>query len=232
MGVGSTLPLNSLGSVEKALSYPISGTELDIRMTADEVLIAFHDNELARVTDCRGLVSELNLKDLKDCANSTWLQDESIRQLDQILSKDWPKGTIFSLDLKSDSDIETERTRTFEANIAEVISDYPDYKFYLESSSARLLNNIKALGANAGLFLYAYNGSSDANLALVNDLTGISINMESISQDEIAVAQNLGLQVIIWGTGSVFSNKDALAMKADIIQTDDIPSMVRLLDLE
>ncbi len=232
MGVGSTLPLNSLGSVEKALSFPISGTELDIRMTADEVLIAFHDNDLTHVTDCSGLVSELNLIDLKDCANSTWLQAEPIRQLDQILSKGWPKGTIFSLDLKSDADIETERARTFEANIAEAIADYPEFKFYLESPNARLLHNMKELGAKADLFLLAQDGSGDANLALVNELTGISINMELISQDELAVAQDLGLQVMIWGTGSVFSNKDALAMKAAIIQTDDIPSMVRLLGLE
>ena len=54
MGVSSAIPINSKSSIEKALSYPIQGTELDVRMTADEVLIAFHDNALANNTSCNG----------------------------------------------------------------------------------------------------------------------------------------------------------------------------------
>ena len=230
MGISSVHPLNSVSSITEALSYPIHGTELDVRMTKDEVLVAFHDGDLSKATNCTGLISETELINLKDCKNATWKNAEPIAQLDKILSLYWPAKTVFSLDLKFDSDIKSSRGEVYQTAIAEVISDYPEFRFLIESQNIEILRKVKTLEPKAEVFYYAHNGESDVKKAVENDLDGISINRELISEEEIKLAQNAGLQVMLWGTGSVFSNRETLEMGSDIIQTDDIGTMVKLLD--
>ena len=232
MGVASALPLNSLISIESALSFPIQGTELDVRMTSDEVLLAFHDEDLSMHTDCNGLVSETNLKDLRDCLNSTWRKNEPIVQLDHILSQDWKPGTLFSLDLKTESKMQPKRSTVFAESIVELVSDHKAFRFLIESENMELLKNLKLHGINVELFYYAKNWNQDFSLALKNGLDGISINMDLISQQDLAQAKSKDMKVMLWGTGSVWSNRAALKMGADIIQTDDVSSMVCLMGLE
>ncbi len=46
--------------------------EMDIRMSQDEHLVLFHDEDLARTTNCQGKVVEKPLADLKQCDNAFW----------------------------------------------------------------------------------------------------------------------------------------------------------------
>lgn len=229
MGVNALEPLNSLASIKDAVSYPIDGTEIDLRMTADEVLIALHDDQLKTTTDCEGFVSKSTLIDLKDCQNKTWFQSKPISQLDAILSSDLPEGTTFSLDLKTDSEDGSERSQTFISEIASTISDYPEFYFLIESQSLWLLSQLKTYETGAELFYYAHEPEKAIELAREHQLNGISINMKLITKNQVTLAQSEGLGVMIWGTGTVWSNRKALDLGADVVQTDGIRSMVSLL---
>lgn len=230
MGVQSSYPLNSSGSINKALGYPIAGTEIDVKFSSDGELIAFHDSKLELSSNCNGTVATSLSKDLLECNYESFFHSENICSLNSILESDYPDGTIFSLDLKPDEQIKGDLMLDFHKSLIETINAFPQYQFLLESQSIELLTNIKLHNPNATFFFYGHEPNEAIQLALDKSLDGVSINMENVSKADIKSAQSKGIQIMIWGCGSVISNRDALELEADIVQTDAIPSMVRILD--
>jgi glycerophosphoryl diester phosphodiesterase len=64
-GAAGLAPENTLGGIEKALSYSVDMVEIDVRPCADGTLVVFHDDELKRVTGRPGRVSTSTLADLR-----------------------------------------------------------------------------------------------------------------------------------------------------------------------
>ena len=58
-GGASNQPENTLSAFAHAVSLGYRYVETDVHVTADGVLIAFHDDVLDRVTDRTGVISEL-----------------------------------------------------------------------------------------------------------------------------------------------------------------------------
>lgn len=58
-GGAAAAPENSLAAFAHAVALGYRYAETDVHLTADGVLVAFHDHELDRLTDGRGVVAEL-----------------------------------------------------------------------------------------------------------------------------------------------------------------------------
>lgn len=56
-------PENSLPAFDNAAAHGFA-IELDVRLTADNRIVVFHDEKLSRMTDCDGYVSNLKIEDL------------------------------------------------------------------------------------------------------------------------------------------------------------------------
>ena len=229
MGVQSSFPLNSLKSVSKALSYQVAGTELDVKISADGTLIAFHDSELSENTSCNGCVAASTASDLIQCQYTSLFHSEDIATVRSILNLNHPNGTVFSLDLKPDSLTISKTEIGFGMELVRLAQEYPQYDFFIESQDAEFLASLKMENARAKFFYYGHDSETARQTVKKFDLDGISINMDNISESEIRSVQNQGFKVMIWGCGSVLSNRQALEMQPDIIQTDAIPSMMRIL---
>jgi glycerophosphoryl diester phosphodiesterase len=229
MGVRSQITLDSKHSIEKALAFPIEGTEIDVRMTLDNVLIAYHDEDLPNLSGCPGFVWEKTYSSIYDCSHGAFHKAEPVDALDTLLSFPWKDGTIFSLDLKLEPEMDSLRLAMFQSQIIKLIEQLPQFKFLIESQELEILVDMKRAGVNAELFLYAQEAVSAISSVKENQLDGISINGEIITKEQIREAQQSNMKVMIWGTGSVFSNREYLGMEADIIQTDGIKSMVTIL---
>ena len=65
MGITSLYPINSFESIQSCLSIGSDGTELDVQMTKDSVLVAFHDKELSTLTHLTGSVNDYKWEELK-----------------------------------------------------------------------------------------------------------------------------------------------------------------------
>jgi glycerophosphoryl diester phosphodiesterase len=61
-------PANTLAAFDAALLMGADAVEMDVRRTRDGVLVLMHDSELARTTDCSGVVEETPWADLEACA--------------------------------------------------------------------------------------------------------------------------------------------------------------------
>jgi len=230
MGVRSIYPLNSVRSVSKALSYNVSGTEVDVKMTVDSILVAFHDADLNRHTDCSGSIATKAYTELSDCRNSSWLLSDPIVALDILLAKNWAKGTLFSLDVKPDNELYPNGKPVFIDQLSKTVKAFPQYKFLIESGDIELLKDIKRVLPTTKFFYYAHNTDTDVQIAKDNGLNGISINMSLVNSIDIEEVKRSGLEIMLWGSGSVFSNRKALEHQPDYIQTDDLSSMMKILE--
>src|ERR1700741_3054428 len=60
MGSRSVYPANTLQSFEACLDKGADGTEMDIQVTKDGVLVIYHNDDLSSATACGGVVRDLN----------------------------------------------------------------------------------------------------------------------------------------------------------------------------
>ncbi len=229
MGVRSIYPLNSVRSVSEALSYNVSGTEVDVKMTVDSILVAFHDADLDQHTDCNGSIATKAYAELSDCRNRSWLLSDPIVGLDILLAKNWTKGTLFSLDVKPDNELYPNEKSVFIGQLSKTVKAFPQYKFLIESGDIELLKDIRLALPTTKIFYYAHNTDLDVQIAKDNGLNGISINMSLVNSIDIKELKRSGLEIMLWGSGSVFSNRKALEHQPDYIQTDDLSSMMKIL---
>ena len=66
MGIGQVYPINSFESILNCLNLGADGTELDVQMTKDSVLVAFHDRSLEHSTNISGQIFNKTWGEIKD----------------------------------------------------------------------------------------------------------------------------------------------------------------------
>lgn len=68
-------PENTLESIQTAADMGIEWVELDVKLTADDVPIIFHDDTLDRTTNGSGKVAETSWADIKELDAGSWFAD-------------------------------------------------------------------------------------------------------------------------------------------------------------
>ena len=229
MGIQSIYPLNSAKSTKTAMKSGANGVELDVRMTKDGVLIAFHDSELKRASTCEGILEETLFSDIKNCESMTWLKSEPIESLPALLDLEVLQNATLSLDLKLSENYSDEDLQTLKSGLINLISDNSDKHFLLESTNRQLLDSLVPTKGNAEILLNHSNADEAIEISLSAGYDGIIVEDDKINSEQVISAHDKGLIVAVWGVGSVFDNREALLLNPDIIQTDDLRSMRRLL---
>lgn len=100
-------PDNSLAGIRHAISLGVEMVEMDIRKTADGVLVLMHDDYLDRTTTCKGRVAAIRFEALSSCRlvieNSGRVTDEPVPSLEQALLATRDQ-VLVNIDNKLDSD--------------------------------------------------------------------------------------------------------------------------------
>jgi len=76
-GASADVAEHTLYAYEKALRDGADGLECDVRLTADGHLVCVHDRTVDRTSNGSGVVSTLELQQLKDLDFGSWSQDSS-----------------------------------------------------------------------------------------------------------------------------------------------------------
>ena len=94
-------PENTMPAFEHAVSLGYRYVETDVHVTADGILVAFHDDHLDRVTDATGAIAELPWREVAPPGSTA---SEPIPLLEDILGS-WPELRV-NIDPKHDGSVE------------------------------------------------------------------------------------------------------------------------------
>lgn len=233
MGTMYKMPGNTYQSIAPAVAIGLDGCEIDIQLTKDTVLVLFHDHLLNPSTTCTGRIYESDWTDIKQCKYYAWENGIFINSVDDLFNK-LPGLTnlYFSFDCsKVDKDVadydlyENQYLRAIKRLCDKHnMSDH----IFLEGDGAFLLK-AQSMGLTNKLFYYSYLDYDAINSASANHFFGISTCMDWMMVPADS-AHAKGLYVMVWSPNNVNQNKDVLKAKADIIQTDDPISILKLLN--
>ncbi len=235
MGISNLYPSNSAESILNCLYLGATGTEIDIQMTSDGVLVLFHDEELGGSTNLEGLIHEHTWDEIKD-----GVYDEipysayKIIRFDDFLELTHNHSDyIFTLDTK----LYTESTDYysyidgFSDAIVDVFNEFNLHNHvYVESQSTVFLELLQDKASNIDLYIYPQTFEEGLADAIEFNLKGITISTNEINKEQVKEAHDLGFFVTIWGVISKEENIEAIHKNPDMIQTDKIEYLVELLE--
>lgn len=228
MGVGKAqYPLDSYEGIQKALSMGADGSEIDIQLTKDSVLVCFHDHYLEDATLETG---EIYTKYWDEIKNSVYKGDPYATY--KIFSLDWmfsvTNDTIhkFTFDIKFTNPDQSAASRDiFQRALIRLIEKYHLAKnVTIESPSVDFLTSFKLKKPGYNLFIYT---DFDSALQTAKDLglKGLTVKADEVTADQVSEAHKAGIMVAVFST--THRNHDEVIKKnVDIIQTDDLEDLL------
>lgn len=166
----------------KNASY-VDGVLIDIRLTLDNEIVVFKDDDLSKNTLSKGFVSKTNYYDLKKVKLPSKIHKYYISTLDEVLRKyQSNKFIILNLhDSLNKNELLVDKT-------IGLLNNYPNYNFYLETSSIDILGYLieKANGYKIGPRVMEYPISCTNNISFC-DISGNNINENVNSYREVLV---------------------------------------------
>jgi glycerophosphoryl diester phosphodiesterase len=234
MGPSNTYPMDSYESLMACLNLGADGTEFDVQLTRDSVLVLYHDQDLSNTTTMKGCINSLSWPEVKAARyNQTHYLNYSIISLDEFFSHITnPDRYTFTFDCK----LYTENTNTisfYRSYIDAVIRIVHHYglenNVYIESQDANFLALFKKKDPASKLFIYPSSFESGLEVAKSVGLYGITISTRAITKEQLKIAHDHNLWVTLWNTHTEDDNKEAIRKNPDCIQTDKLKNLVKLL---
>ena len=232
MGEGNNYPINSQESILKCLNLGATGCEIDIQMTKDCVLVAFHDEQLNGYTNNTGRVYDLTWNEIRNTTYSGPLYSKyKVVPLVAIFDEiDTPQQYTYFFDCKNfDQDISAVYVNTFNNALLSLINQYSiSNNVNLEFKKTEFFNDMQQKRPDLKLFV-----NSDFNqgieIAEQWGLTGISINSKNITFDQVSAAHEHGIMIASWGVDSKEKNLENIKKNVDFIQTDRLKHLIKIL---
>jgi glycerophosphoryl diester phosphodiesterase len=234
MGVGNTYPMDSYESIIKCLNLGMDGSEFDVQMTKDSILVLFHDMDFSERTNLKGTANSLNWNEIKTARyTQTLYLDYSIISMEQLFSNiENLQKYKFTFDCKMDANI-TNSNKSYDEFIDAIVKIAQKYKLedniYIEAENVGFLKRFKNKKPDYKLFIYPSSFESGLNTALSLNLSGITISTRDITKEQIKTAHYNNLWVAIWNTHTNDDNIDAIKKNPDFIQTDNVKNLVKHL---
>ncbi len=236
MGMKSKYPMNSLESIKKCLSLGSNGSEFDVQLTKDSVLVAFHNEKLNENTNKNGFVNSMNWEDLKNtdyCKKR--FKNYSLVSINEIFDN-IPnyKQIYFSFDCKlyPDEDNRNLYVHQFANAIIKIIDKYESHSTcFIETQSAELIELLqKKSSKKLKLFYLTHDYNSGFEVAKRLNCFGISISTDKINNNQIEEAHANNLYIALWDVRTQSDNKSAIKKNPDVIQSDEIKDLVKELN--
>ncbi len=208
-GAAGYVPENTLLSFQTAIDIGCDRAELDVRLSKDDEVVVFHDEEVSRVTDGTGFVHELSLTELKKLNLS---DNQKIPTLQEAI--DLCRGKI-------DLQIELKAQRTPQL-VTKILlkNNFVEYAI-VTSFNSELLQEIKAMNPElkVGLLFREYSeeiwGLAEA---IPLDIIGPRGNI--VTDEIVNAARKLGKSVYAYHVNDKKIGDRLIALGVDEIGTD------------
>lgn len=234
MGISSAYPINTFESIMSCLNLGTDGSEIDVQMTKDSVLVAFHDSDLTEKTNLTGSVSKYTFAELQEgYYDEMPYKSYAIVSLEQIFSNiDDFSALKFTFDCKLYNAEPTNDAYigTFANAIVKIAQKYNiQRKLLIESNDKNFLILLSAKNEKFKLFIYPQTFEEGLETATELNLYGITISNEGITTEQLTEAHDKGFRVAVWNVQTENENIDAIRKNPDFIQTDKVKHLVETM---
>jgi glycerophosphoryl diester phosphodiesterase len=208
-GYRARFPENTISSIEGAISCGATAVELDVRATADGVLVLSHDSNLERVSGNPIEVSEVTLEELR----AVRFSGERIATLSEAASA--VKGRV-SLDL----DI---KIADYAEQMVQTMSTNGDLDRTLFTSfSPDVVSEVKLVSSNCRTGIIEQGAFEDALEAAVElKVESFLPEVADVSRDRVRGAREAGMTVIPWSVDDPAAAVALFDEGVDGVITDD-----------
>jgi glycerophosphoryl diester phosphodiesterase len=226
MGMAASAPMNSEASLSEAMAIGTDGVELDVHLSRDGVLVAYHAQDLAEETRCAGLINSMEWSGLRTCTvEGRDGREHPLIRPDALLPAlaNHHPDAAFTLDVKlfAADDWWTYLEAFSDAVAALEAIPVLKGRVVVECQVTEFLDLVRRKAPGVPVFLYTSDPAAALDQAANSGYTGITVRYDRITPDEVKTAQHKGLQVCLFGAGGRWSHRNALGKGPDRLQTDD-----------
>ena len=213
---------NSLASLRKAAEAKVYGSEFDVQMTADGIVVVNHDNTIGSTTISRATYEQIKESKLKNGETLPTLQAylEEGRKL---------KDLQLILEIKKNKNKEHEAQAV--KTIVKMVKDMGMEKQteYISFSLNVCEQLVKA--TNGASEIFYINGDLSPQEAKAKGFTGIDYNFKVFDQhpEWVEEAHRCGLKVNAWATNKEEDLKRMRDLGVDFVTTDHPVEAIRLM---
>jgi glycerophosphoryl diester phosphodiesterase len=227
----SKYPPNSLESIKRAIELGAQGVEVDVQMTADSVLVAYHDLQLDENSDGIGCINSLSYEAIKNI--EVYKTDERIDLLSDIFLEVLGKGSYIFLDVKhwNDCSASTIDYTLFDNALNTLLLSYsPPEKgrIVVNCRDSDLLN---AISDSALLLSYETDDvSTGITKSISNEYDMISVKLEELDQSEVDMIKQNGIQFSVYNIKTRSEIHEALDFAPDFVISDNISCSIKAIN--
>lgn len=233
MGWHSVYPVNSLESLLQCAAVGADGTDIDLQITKDSVLVLFHNTNLDQSTSLKGAICDKTWSELQHgyYTGNVYAGYRIITLKDALRALPQQQFTL-SLDCKFKNDNpDFEYLRCFARQLFACCNEYPQLNScFVESVNPYFLNYLHELDSTFKRVLYARDFELGLKTAIAYQYYGISMSNQEISKEEVKTAQNTGLYVMLWNVSSFADQRKAIDKWPNCIQSDRIEYLLKQLN--
>ena len=223
MGPDHDMPMNTLRAVSAGLASGRNGVEVDVQMTSDGILVCYHAKDLSELTNCTGLVNAHTWAEIEPCAYSEGERRSLVSPLDSVLfmvGKSGREVLILDCKLFAHGDWQAYLDRFAMALSFNKTHFGRIPELNVECQVTEFLDRVKRSSLDKRVFLYATEPESGSATAMAKGYDGITISNDLITAAQVEQAQDVGLQVALFGIDAD-DEPAALAKGADLLQLDE-----------
>lgn len=221
-GLSISAPENTLASFELAAKNGSDAIEFDIWPTTDGRWVVMHDEDVERMTDKTGKITEMTYAGTQECTIDSGngineYPGQKIPTLEQVLEICEKYSVTPFIEIKGGTDAEVDE-------LLKVIKTYENHnKFVFISFNENYLCSVKTILPESKAY-WLISSPKEKNIAfcLENGIDGIDFNYKKTNADMIQKIVASGLTAGAWTVDSLEDFNQLCSMNVDIITTNSI----------
>lgn len=222
MGIYHDYPLNSFEAISLALEKGVDGVEIDVQMTKDRVLVAYHDEEFEEHMKVQGAIHDYVWRDIKDVQYEKVLYSEYKLVSVETILKHLPqfKDRRFFFDVKMFAPSgEESHIKQLIRNLVSLINKYELSDAMIEVRDANQGRWVKQLDSTIGVFVYR-NYADAVRIVEEENFEGITLDIDLLNKEKVDSAHQKNIEIAVLNTHSTERNDLAHLIGVDYNQTD------------
>ncbi len=229
MGITHEFPINSFESLALCLNKGADGVEIDVQMTKDSILVAYHDEELSKLTTASGSIHNHNWNEIKNLEYSKRLYSEYevIKLNDLFTNLPEFKDKKYFFDVKAFSpDTTGAHLQSLINQLVSTIKNFGLTNTTVEVRTEEIGLLVKQLDPSIEVFVYR-NWGKALSMNIEYGFDGITTDVDLLTQNRIDSARAVNLKIAVVNTHSRERNDLAYVFGVDYNQTDMVSYVLR-----